>query len=299
MRSRLFTPRFHLWPRGFLLVALLTACGLLVSGCDLLSSSESTGSVSLAFETTSSTSATAAKRAAAADVTIEGSNGTLTISRLVLVVGEFELEGAEQESESEEEDGETESESEEESETDEFERGPFWTDVPLDGSTVEVTAGRVPEGLYEELSFEVEDLEDDEEGEEGAQIQAIRSELESKLSEWQTDVAEWPTKASMVAIGSFTPDGGSSRSFTTFFEAEIEIEKEFSPPMEVQGGTSAKQVTVQIDPGRWFEKSDGTVRDLSAHDYGETGRLLEFEVEIEEGFTETEIEQEFEEDDED
>lgn len=108
----------------------------------------------------------------------------------------------------------------------------------------------------------------------------------------------------MVVVGTFTPSGetsskrGNATEFTTFFEAEIEIEKELSPPLEI-GGEGAQEVTIQIDPERWLKKNDGTVRDLSAHDYETTGSLIEFELEIEEGFSETKIEQEFEDEDED
>ena len=180
---------------------------------------------------------------------------------------------------------------EDEEEQDDFERGPFWMDLPLDGSSVAVTQGELPAGIYEEVSFEVEDLELDGD-EESADLQTVRTELEEEFG-------TWPESASMVVVGTFTPNEETSSKrqngtkFTTFFEAEIEIEKELSPPLEV-GGDDAQEVTIQIDPERWLTKTDGTVRDLSAHDYETTGRLLEFELEIEEGFAETEIEQEFE-----
>ncbi len=42
-------------------------------------------------------------------------------------------------------------------------------------------------------------------------------------------------------------------------------------------------------PDIWFMRSDGSVLPLHLYDYGQTGQLLEFEVEMEEGFTEIEI----------
>lgn len=43
-------------------------------------------------------------------------------------------------------------------------------------------------------------------------------------------------------------------------------------------------MTVTIDPGAWFARPDGTVLDLSRLDFARTGRVLEFEVEMEQGF---------------
>lgn len=257
------------WPHESLLVAALLAVGLVAGGCDLFSSSESAGTVQLAMETaTSETTTDGGKRTATGELTVSGSNGTLVVSDLYLIVDEFELERAEEESDDEDD-------------FEEVERGPYVTDLDLDGTPVEVSSGTVPFGRYEELSFEVEDLDEDDDS------QTLRPVLE------EAGFSDWPEEASMVAVGTFTPTDGDSRSFTTYFEAEIEIEMELDPPLEFQDGDPNPQVTVQLDPARWFSRSDGRVRDLSAFDYADQGELIEFELEIEEGFADTEIEREF------
>ena len=85
---------------------------------------------------------------------------------------------------------------------------------------------------------------------------------------------------------------GEARDFTAYFEAEVEIEKEFDSPMTVADGSN--NITVTVDPTMWFERGDGTVVDLSQYDFDpEAGSpIAEFEVEIEssagESFTEIE-----------
>jgi hypothetical protein len=49
-------------------------------------------------------------------------------------------------------------------------------------------------------------------------------------------------------------------------------------------------IVVEIDSRGWFERSNGSVTDLSQFDYGKTGTLLEFEAEFENGVMEVEIE---------
>jgi hypothetical protein len=39
-----------------------------------------------------------------------------------------------------------------------------------------------------------------------------------------------------------------------------------------------------VDPALWFPGSNGRVTDLSAYDFATTGRVAEFEIEIERGF---------------
>ena len=73
------------------------------------------------------------------------------------------------------------------------------------------------------------------------------------------------------------------------FEAEIEIEMEFDPPLVILEEDPEKVVIVTVDPVAWFTLPDGTVLDLSPFDFAATGQLVEFEVEMEDGFTEIEF----------
>lgn len=141
-------------------------------------------------------------------------------------------------------------------------------------------AQRLP---YSGLEFEVEDILIDEDDFDPAEIQALFDLVRSQFN-------DWPLGASMLAIGSFTPsDGGDAVPFHVFFEAEIEIEMDFEDPLVVAEGEEVdRTVSVTVDPSVWFV-SNGTVVDLSQFDYDTTGDLLEFEFEMDDGFTEIEI----------
>ena len=52
---------------------------------------------------------------------------------------------------------------------------------------------------------------------------------------------------------------------------------------------SGVDLTVRLDPAAWFSQGDGSVIDLSQFDYATTSQLLDFAVEIENGFAEVEI----------
>jgi hypothetical protein len=45
---------------------------------------------------------------------------------------------------------------------------------------------------------------------------------------------------------------------------------------------------VRLDPARWFERGDGTVKDLAQFDYEKTGTVKELEAEFGEGVAEIE-----------
>ena len=96
----------------------------------------------------------------------------------------------------------------------------------------------------------------------------------------------------MVIVGTFTPSGGVARPFTVFAEAEIEVEMEFDTPVEVTEAGANQDLIVNVAPELWFARAGGDVLNLSERDFAETGSLLEFELEIEDGFTSIEHEDE-------
>lgn len=57
--------------------------------------------------------------------------------------------------------------------------------------------------------------------------------LDALLDSIRVDYPNWPTNASMVAKGTYTPTGADPIAFTTCFEAEIEIEVPLDPALEV------------------------------------------------------------------
>ena len=219
---------------------------------------------------------------AAAETTlvIAGSNGVLTITDLRLVVAEFELDRVIDhcgDLPADSAAGDDDWDGGDDDACEKFEAGPSFVDVPLTGGTAVAVTQHVPADRYDELEFEVEDLDDDEENPaEAALIAALRAQI---LAEFP----EWPREASMLVQGTFAPTGADPIPFRAFFEAEIEVEMELSPPLDLTTAAPTT-VTVTIDPAAWFGRPDGTVLDLSQLDFARTGRVLEFEVEMERGF---------------
>jgi hypothetical protein len=95
----------------------------------------------------------------------------------------------------------------------------------------------------------------------------------------------------VLVTGSFTPTSGSPEDFRVFIEAEIEVEMDLIPNLVLGDGTSSRDVTVDIEPAIWFGRPDGSVLDLRQYDYDSTGDLLELDVELEDGFTRVEIDE--------
>ncbi len=197
-------------------------------------------------------------------LTLTGSNGTLTLDEVWLIVAEFELERANDDDCDDAVDDDS---------CEEFNAPPQFIQLPLDGGSAPAVSQEVPPDLYDELEFEVEDIELDDDEDAGV-VQALFNEIRALIP-------DWPEEASMLVTGSFTPTGGgAARSFRVFFEAEIEIEIEFEPALDLRDGQDAS-VTVVVDPALWFARPDGTVLDLSQLQ----GQLVEFEAEFENGFT--------------
>lgn len=258
-------------------VGFMVVLGLTLTGCDSVSNSDSQNQrdLTLQFQTTTSSSASAKSSAntfqqAGDTLTVEGSNGTLVIDDIRFIVEDFELERSETECEG--------LEDEQEDACEEFESEPFFVDLPLTGDKLNLDTSPIEPGLYEELEFEIDDLDlDEEDPEEQQGKQALIDQVRSEFP-------DWPDEVSMVITGSFISNEGDTAAFKTFAEAEVEIELEFNPPLEVGENTVNDLIRVNINPVRWFLRPDGTVIDLSQHDFESTGQILEFEVEIENGF---------------
>lgn len=261
---------------AFLAAGLLAACG------------DSTGvgdpaSVALNFQVSAASTAPTTAGPARADgpasvvgppMVLMGTNGTLTIDEIRLIVAEVELEG---------DDDACQVDDSSSDDCAEFEAPPRFIDLPLDGSPVEAFVGLIPPNTYDELEFEIEDLEDDESDSDfAAEIAALKEDI---LAEFP----DWPEKATALVVGSFEDNDGEVSTFRVYLEAEIEIERDLVPPLVVGEDGAAPDLTVDIRPDIWFGSSDGSVLELHLWDYDATGELLEFEVEMEDGFIEVEF----------
>jgi len=270
---------------------------ILLAGLSVLACSDSTGLdgesglTTVGFATRSATGGGAGVSVPGPGLSIlavEGTNGTLDITSVFLVVDELELEGSDDACLKVDDDDDPDDEPGEAFEDcAEFETGPFLLALPLTGDgIVQVATENVAVGSYSAFEFEVEDVELDEEGdddEEADELIALRDDLRAVHP-------DWPDEASMVVEGTFTPaDGGEARTFRTFVEAEIEIEMPLVPPLVVVADEQV-EITVVLDPAMWFTRGDGSLIDLSVHDFtGSEDDLLELEAEFEDGVIEIEI----------
>ncbi len=258
------------------IASLALLAGLMLTACTSNSGDDMT-SVSLQFNTlTNSNPKIAAKSSLNNDtLRIEGSNGTLIIDDIRFIVEDFELERSSGECEG----------LPDEDDCEEFEADPFFVDLPLTADSISLGNSLIEPGLYVELEFETDDLDVSEEEDPVEQQQK-----QDLINAVRAVYSDWPTSASMVITGSFVSSQGDTTQFKTYAEAEIEIELEFNPPLEITENSVSKLIKLNINPVDWFLRADNTVIDLSQYDYETTQELLEFELEIENSFKSLEVE---------
>lgn len=183
------------------------------------------------------------------ELVVSGTNGSLRIMHIDMVVDEIELEGIRG--------------------TEDFEDGPLFLALTMDGSSVPIVSTNVPAGRFDELQFEVDDFDDDDAGDLFAEVRLVH--------------AEWPEEASMRVEGVFDPAEGELRPFVVYIEAELEIELDLEPALIVEEN-DMETLLVTLSPGHWFMRGDGRVVDLSDWNHLGGDDLLELEIDIEDGF---------------
>lgn len=195
-------------------------------------------------------------------ITLAGSNGTLVIDDLQLIVSRIRLKRA---------DGDC-GAADSSSACKKFKGGPFRVNL-LDGTAADVVTADVPAGNYTALEFKAQNLDpsDDDELEEDGAVKAV----EFLIVDLRKTYPNFPRKASMVAHGTFTPTGGTAKPFTVYFQAEIKIKKTFSTPFKVPEDS---RVVIDLDAASWF-KEGSNVFNLATQD----GKTLRFELELENG----------------
>lgn len=189
-------------------------------------------------------------------VELGGANGTLTIDAMHIVVSGFAMEAP---------DGNCSGAVG----CARFDGPPIATPLPLTDESLPVAQGSIAAGAYDELTFEVEDLEADEPGD-----QEKADQLAALLEEVRQDVPDWPESAAAYVTGQFTPTGGEPVEFRTFLEAESTISLSFAAPLAISDEDSGDRMVVEVTAGEWFAGED--VVDLSAHDFDLTGEVVSF-----------------------
>jgi len=203
---------------------------------------------------------------------VAGTNGTLSITGIQMVVAKFQLRGANDVACDRNGTGVSDDECE-------FQAGPFFVDVPLNGSRLDVTTGATPAGTYTSVRFRVKNLDIDDDDDHADDDDATPAQVQALFGQIRAQIPDWPQKASMLVTGTFTPTGGAPRSFRAFLRAEVRVTLPINPPLTVAEGSSGNAVSVVLDPAAFF-KTGTTVIDLSQFN----GRLGEFKVETERGF---------------
>ena len=170
---------------------------------------------------------------------LTGSNGTLTIDEIALIVSKLEFEQSEDACEldvgahglSGDDDDALHDE-----ECGEFRLNPAFIRLPLPGGVVTVGTDEVPEGTWTRLKFRVKNIDfDDDEGElDDDEDDNEDLALTGLFASVRTAFPDWPRKASLVVTGSFLPTGATTAiPFTTFFDGEIKVKMFLEPPLEV------------------------------------------------------------------
>ncbi|HEX6751283.1 MAG TPA: hypothetical protein VF092_28590 [Longimicrobium sp.] len=266
-----------------LLALPLALAPLALAGCSDSTGSAAGGQVQIRFGVAQSGAnaslAAAGPRFAAGDpLVITGTNGTLTVTDIKLVVSRFQLRGADGSScgattsASDDRNGGDDDGPDHESGECEFNAGPQFVTLPLDGSQLTVTTGTVPPGTYTSVRFRVKNLDFDDDDDHDDDDNAAAQ--QALLATIRQQIADWPAKASMLVTGTFTPAGGTARNFRAFLRAEVRLTLPINPPLTVAEGTNTAQVAVLLDPAAIF-RAGTTVVDLSQFN----GRVAEFDAE--------------------
>ena len=250
------------------LLGILTLVGLVA--CDTATSPNANARVEFASPAVAGLSALTAD---SSGLVITGSNGTLTVTDIKLVVDRLELRSATVAT-----CADSARHDDDDDDCPGFRTNLFVADVPVGTGVVTVANGQVPSGSYTALKFKVKDLEVDEDDDDDV---GMGSRIQTLLTQLRATYPDWPGRASMMVVGSFTPTGGTAQPFRVYFEAEIEVESALNPPVVVDSASAG--IRVELRPDQWFKRTDGTVWNLAALDFVRTGQLVEFENEFEHG----------------
>lgn len=183
--------------------------------------------VGLAFSTRGQSGAALAQ-AGDSTVVVRG-NDTLVIKSVELVLREIELERIDQLADCPDSSGDDDP-------CEEFTVGVQLVSLPLGNSTEKTVTVTVPEGIYDEVEFEIHKPED---------------------SSDAAFIAAHPAFAdvSIRVTGTFS-QGGTRSDYVYTSDLNAEQEVSLQPPLDVAAG-GAVNVTIRLDVGTWFLSGSG------------------------------------------
>jgi hypothetical protein len=234
----------------------------------------------------------AASQVGASSLAVTGTNGTLQIDRIAFIVTRVEFEQSDDACELDHRGGHDDSPGADDNpddDCDEFRFAPSFVDLALPGGAVTVETDGIPEGTWTRVKFRVKNLDfdddDDNANDDDDDENLEDTALNAVLAVARAAFPDWPRKASLVVSGSFLPTGATTAiPFTTYFDGEIKVKMPLQPPLEVTAAGASREVTIELDPDRWFKNGDGSVVNLSSFDFDATHQLVEFRLKMREGF---------------
>ena len=208
--------------------------------------------VTLSFTAPSGAAATGTSKADASRTHTDDQNNALTIATVEVVLREITFKRA---------DADAACRTDDDDDCEEVEDGPLLVNLPLGSERPAVVVeSTLPVGLWEEVEFDVDALDDDDDA-------AF------------LDETGFPEDVSIRVTGTWTPADGSAQAFTYLSDLSEEKDIEFEPPIEVTAD-APKNVTFAIDVDRWFRQSDGTlVNPAAGNDDGRYEDLIEENIE--------------------
>ena len=231
---------------------------LLLFGCDsqVGPGDDTTQSLELSLSISPDVSNAAAKAGSgfAGLVLFDGTN-TLDISSVGIVLRKIELEkvdgfDCDEFDDDAEEGGENENESSESldhsDDCEEFETGPVLLEPSLDGSVEHVTSIQIPEGMYNELEFDIHKINGD--SQEGIDFLQLHPEYDG---------------VSIRVMGTY-----NDVSFVFEQDLDEEQEIEFNAPLEIRPDSAPTNITLHMDIATWFATVPGMFVDPAEANYG-------------------------------
>lgn len=156
--------------------------------------------------------------------------------------------------------------------------GPFVVELPLDGVPVNVTDDLLPPGRYTGLQLTVVTLEEADRAVEDGSRPSVPSRVRDAFP-------RWPGEAGLRVAGVFVPaDGSATRRFVTYLSGGPSLALNFTASVELETTTRPVGMTVVVDPRAWFVRDDGSVPDLSTFDFRSSGQAMDPGSRLGDGF---------------